>query len=385
VASSSTALARCSIHEGAVVLHWMNDLDHPWLSGLIEVYTAFIGEPRHRLEEHLTHVRAEATRERAGWKLALQALDRVFPTEVVAALPPPSVRAAVFEAAAPGIRPRAEVFGQVAADLNSSQAALETALFADLPSQRILRPPEHPVHAPPIALRCNLAIAQAALKNSSKIALLVRGNSRAVVRHAKLRGLICTVSPATPAGCARLDISGPLALFRKTALYGRHLAELVPLLPWCASFELQALCSIRGRDARLTLSPADPIPPGPEPRRYDSLLEERFARDFTRAAPEWELLREPEPIPVDRTLIFPDFALLHRTDPDRRWLVEIIGFWTPDYVEQKLRRLGEAQIGNLILCIDASLNCGESSLPEGCPVIRFRKRVDPREVLKLIE
>ena len=93
------------------------------------------------------------------------------------------------------------------------------------------------------------------------------------------------------------------------------------------------------------------------------LLEERFARDFTRAAPEWELLREPEPVPVDGTLIFPDFALIHRGDPDRRWLLEIIGFWTSDYVEQKLGRLCRAGIGNLLLCIDASLNCGESHLP----------------------
>lgn len=362
----------------------MNELDHPWLAGLIEEYTTFIGEPRQRLDAHLTRFRATMVQPRTGWKLALHALDRAFRTEVVAALAPPLARAAVFRAAAGG-RPRSEVLGRVAADLELSATALETALFADVPSQRILLAPEHPVHAPSIALECNLAIAQAALKNSSKVELLVRGNARAVVRHAKLRGLICTVSRPPQHGHARLDISGPLALFHKTALYGRHLAELVPLLPWCASFELQAQCSLQGREARLTLTPADPIPPGPEPRRYDSLLEERFARDFTRTAPEWELLREPEPVPVDGTLIFPDFALIHRTHPDRRWLLEIIGFWTPDYVEQKLRRLGRAGIQDLLLCIDASLNCGDSNLPQDCPVIRFRKRIDARQVLSLIE
>lgn len=362
----------------------MNALDHPWLSGLIEDYTTFVGEPRHRLEQHLARPGPESTQRQAGWKLALYVLDRTFRTEVVAALSPPVVRAAVFRAAC-GTQSRATVLGQVAADLGLSTTLLESALFADLPSQRILQAPEQAVHAPDIALACNLAIAQAALRQSSKIALLLRGNSRAVVRHAKLRGLICTVSPTPSAGHVRLDISGPLALFQKTALYGRHLAELVPLLAWCAGFELKALCSIRGREALLTLGPADPVPPSSEPRRYDSLLEERFARDFTRAAPEWELLREPQPIPVDGTLIFPDFALIHRSAPDRRWLLEIIGFWTPDYVEQKLRRLRQAHIGNLLLCIDASLNCGESSLPEGCPVIRFRRRIDTREVLRLIQ
>src|SRR2546427_5183295 len=38
------------------------------------------------------------------------------------------------------------------------------------------------------------------------------------------------------------------------------------------------------------------------------------------------------------TLIFPDFALRHRAD-GRRWLVEIVGFWTRDYVERKLALL----------------------------------------------
>ena len=66
-------------------------------------------------------------------------------------------------------------------------------------------------------------------------------------------------------------------------------------------------------------------------------------------------------------------------------MLEIIGFWTPDYVEQKLRRLCSARIENLLLCIDASLNCGESSLPKDCRVIRFRRRIDTAELLRLIQ
>jgi predicted nuclease of restriction endonuclease-like RecB superfamily len=300
---------------------------------------------------------------------------------------PPLARAVVFQASA-SRRSRRTVLDRVARDLNVSPKALERSLFADLPPNRLLRAPPEPIHAGSVALSCNLAIAQAALKNSSNITVVIDGNARAIVRHAKLRGLICSVSrqPNRPTGTtSTLEISGPLALFRRTTLYGRHLAELVPHLPWSKSFELHAHCTIRNREGRFTLRPGDPIPPGTAPRRYDSLLERRFARDFIRAAPEWMLIREPKPVQVDGTHIFPDFALVHRADARRLWILEIVGFWTSAYVEEKLRRLRSAGIRNLILCIDASLDCGEQGLPHDCSVVRFRKRIDPRDVLRLVQ
>jgi len=87
---------------------------------------------------------------------------------------------------------------------------------------------------------------------------------------------------------------------------------------------------------------------------YDSKLEERFARDFRRVAPDWDLIREPEAVQAGDTLIFPDFALRHRGD-GRRWLVEIVGFWTRDYLERKLALLRVAGLRDLVLCIDESV------------------------------
>ena len=88
----------------------------------------------------------------------------------------------------------------------------------------------------------------------------------------------------------------------------------------------------------MILKTGDPIFPSGEPRRYDSQLEERFARDFARLAAAWEVVREPEPVVVGRGLVFPDFALIHRTRTERRWLLEIVGFWTPDYFVRIARR-----------------------------------------------
>lgn len=84
-------------------------------------------------------------------------------------------------------------------------------------------------------------------------------------------------------------------------------------------------------------------------------------------------------------LIFPDFALRHRRSPERHWLVELVGFWTREYIERKLRALRGAKLDNLILCIDAERNCAREDLPEHARIIHFRKRVDARQVLAIIE
>lgn len=363
---------------------WLTERDHPWVSALIETYLAFVGQPRRRLDEHLATIAIPDASVATGRKLATQVLDTVFRTELVAGVPPTRARTAVFQASAPG-GPRDDILARVARDLCVPVPVLESSLFADLPSERILRAPEERVPTATVALLCNLAIAQAALKSSSRIAVALEGNARAFVRHARLRGLICTVSKVDDSERVTLEISGPLALFRRTVLYGRHLAELVPLLGWCKSFRLEAHCLFRGREGRLALNTGDPLPPAAEPRRYDSLLEMQFARDFTREAKDWELLREPEPVAADGTLVFPDFAIIHRRDRSLRWLLEIVGFWTTDYIERKLRWLRAANLRRLVLCIDASRDCGEDQLPRDCPVLRFRKRIDPREVLKLIQ
>ena len=383
MASTPVALARCSVRGDIVVPHWLSERDYPWLADLIESYTAFVGEPRSRLDDYLAAHAAGALQTRPGWRIAARVLDRLFPTEMAAAVKPERVRAAVFQASA-GRDSRERVLEPVSLELGETALVIENSLFADLAGERLLRAPTEPVHVSSLALHCNLAIAQAALKNSSKVEIVLAGNARAVVRHAKLRGLICTVS-RVPGGATTLEISGPLALFKKTSLYGRHLAELVPILPWSTSFELRADCTIHSHEAHLTLTQADPLPPGSVPRRYDSRLEERFAREFARATKEWNLIREPEPIAAESTLIFPDFALVHRHEPHRRWLLEIVGFWTSAYVERKLRRLRAAGVDNLILCIDESLDCHGVDLPTDCPVLRFRKRVDTQAVLKLIQ
>jgi len=79
--------------------------------------------------------------------------------------------------------------------------------------------------------------------------------------------------------------------------------------------------------------------------------------------------------------LFPDFLLQHRLDPSRRGLLEIVGFWTPEYLARKLAGYRAARVPNLILSIDEQRSCGASELPAGARIVRFRGRIRAKEIL----
>lgn len=237
-----------------------------------------------------------------------------------------------------------------------------------------------------LALETNMALARRLVSRAIDVSIELAGNARAVVRLARLRGLICVVKRAARADVdAVIAISGPLALFRKTVVYGRALAALVPGLTWCDRFRLRARCLLDDHSVPVEIRSGDPLLPSNEPRRFDSKLEDRFFREFSKAAPEWTVIREPEPIETARGFIFPDFALQHRRDNARRWILEIVGFWTRDYLQNKLDDLRSAKIDKLIVCVDAGRKCDDSELPESTRIVRYRRRIDPKAILSIVE
>jgi len=380
----SADLLSYSVAGTLVVPHYLGEHDHPWLQVLLEEHERFIGRPQRDLEARLRDPLPCDSPPRK-LRLAIKVLGRLRPHNRKSVVPPRQTRAHVFGAAARTSGPPPAVWTAVATSLGVSVEDLQGSLFADLPGERIVAEPVQPLSTVELALRCNLALVQEMLFRATVVSVEVEGNARVLVRHAKWRGLICGVAERPGRTSATVELSGPFALFRNTRLYGRALGELVPLLAWCPRFRLQAECIFHGRRLTLQLGAGDPIFPARAPRRYDSLLEERFAREFRRFAPAWDVIREPEPIAAAGTLIFPDFALRHRFDPTRRWLLEIVGFWTPDYVARKLALYRSAGLSNLILCIDEQRNCAEADLPPGARVLRYRRRVDAAAVLRAIE
>ena len=382
--------------DGAAFFDFLGPQDEPWLRVLLGELARFEGRRRRELAERLAEplpCEAPFFKRRAATRVLL----RLWRRERVAAVPPAEARARLFRASAAGgaavgdatakagRATRDAHLATVAASFDIGVEALVESLFADLPGERVVRAPAPPPPVGEVVLRTNLAIVQAVLMRASTIDLDVEGGVRPIVRLAKLRGLLCVVVEPADGGPPRLQLSGPFSLFRHTLLYGRALAELVPHLAWCARFTLRAACALRGRVVDVGVESGAPIFPAAPPASFDSKLEERFARDFARVAPDWDLVREPEAVRAGATLIFPDFLLRHRIHLERRVLVEVAGFWTPEYLAAKLARLREADLPPFILCVDEDRACALGEVPESISVVCFRRRVDVAEVMRRVE
>jgi uncharacterized protein len=369
--------------------------DEPWLRVLIAEMIRFEGRRRRELAERLAEplpCHAHYFKRRAATRVLFRLWGRggVAPVPTGAdgsasRLRPSGIRALLFGAAAASQAPPPTVATEVAARLGLTRDTLDAIVFSDLPAEREVRAPASIPSAAEVALHTNLAIAQAVVMRASHVAVHVEGGLRPIVRLAKLRGLLCNVAAPTAGALPRLDISGPFSLFRHTLVYGRALAELLPHLAWCARFQLSAVARLRGRLAHVSMESGDPIFPAHQPAAFDSRLEERFAHDLTRLAPDWDVLREPTPVAAGTSLIFPDFLVRHRIHPERQALVEIVGFWTPEYLADKFARLRQATLPAFVLCIDADRACAPTDLPPGMPVVTFRRRVDAAAVMREIE
>jgi predicted nuclease of restriction endonuclease-like RecB superfamily len=374
------------VRDGVGRLDYLTLADHAWLRLLIGEFERFSGRRQRELERRLR----EPLPARTPWRkrqAATIVLRRLWKTKRATELSPLRVRAEVFGEATGTAAPRADVLGRVAARLKTRVADLEETLFADLPGELLVHSPVPVPSVSEVALRVNLALAQSVLQRAATVRIRVDENIRAIVRLARLRGLLCTVrtSQACPEEGPWLEVSGPFALFRHTLVYGRALASIVPLVARCPSYVLEADCRLRGSRLAFRLVTGDPLLPGDDPARFDSRLEERFARDVARAAPDWDVLREPEAVAAAGTLVFPDFVLRHRIEPSRIWMVEIAGFWTAEYVQKKLATLRAAGIPNLILFLDEDRRCSEEDLPSGAHVVRFRRRIDAEAVAHFLE
>jgi uncharacterized protein len=357
---------------------YLTAADQPWLRALLDLREAFTGRTRREWRERVGEPLGVPT-PRAKLRTALHVLERLTGESVASAVAPSKVRKALFRAAT--LEPdREAALARAANVLGADGDTILRVLFADLPDERVLGPLDEPLSPAELTVRANASLVSRLLYDATRVSITAHGNVRALVRHAKLAGLLCVIEGAGDDGVV-LDISGPYALFRHTRVYGRALASLVPRLSWCQSYTLEAECP----PGRLVVRSGDAIAPARELCRVDSGVEARFARDFSKLAPAWELVREPVAVAVGPHLVFPDFELRRRLGGGAPWLVEIVGYWTPEYLEKKFARLSAARIDRLILCVDETRGCARGDMPQEAHIVRYKRRVDARAVLAIVE
>ncbi len=74
---------------------------------------------------------------------------------------------------------------------------------------------------------------------------------------------------------------------------------------------------------------------------FDSTVEEKFAKRFEQLNSGWNLIREPDPIIISGGRAFIADFMFERYGGSRRVYLEIVGFWTREYLENKLKKLSQ--------------------------------------------
>ncbi|MCX8180315.1 MAG: DUF790 family protein [Thermofilaceae archaeon] len=268
---------------------------------------------------------------------------------------------------------RVKVLQNIATRLNCRIEDLEL-LLTRYQDEVLIKPPEFtPVD---LVRECNLSMVQTLLFRAMHLDVWFKCDGATVkwlLRTVKKLGLLYIAEEAS--GGVRLLIDGPVSLLKQTRRYGTRLARLIPYVMLADSWLL--LADIEGRRSKLKFKlNSSSINLFPRRREeveplFDSNVEREFFKSISRVSSNWVVKREPEPLVAGKQILIPDFSVSHRGN---KVYIEIVGFWTKDYLERKLRKLKELKDVRIIVAVDRDLSC--SSI-EGLPheVVLFRRRI----------
>jgi uncharacterized protein len=318
---------------------------------------------------------------------------------------PFSVRKALFEesskiALALTDFDRDKVIDIVASKMNISTSYIRQVMWSDLEENMILE--QFSTLGPNELLGWyNLSLMQTLLFNCTKLEFCVYGGIhwKHVLRNVKRLGLMYNlqqnevrneqvsndnsnnnnfdaVSPVTNNDTNETDlvctIDGPISLFKLTDRYGTSIAKLLPSIISSGKWSLNSWIvrktmsgkkiyefNISSLDVPSLL--ADPYNSNNRLTSYfDSSVEEKFAKRFDQVANGWRLIREPDPLIVSGGGAFiPDFMIQKY---DRRIYLEIVGFWTKEYLQKKIQKLIDIDSNqniDLFIAVSEGLGCSK--------------------------
>ncbi len=264
-------------------------------------------------------------------------------------------------------------------------------LFSDVIELQKLKSTDESIGPSDLLSRYNVAQTQAALYRASRVRIEARSNFRLILSQAKLGGLMHRIERlSTEPPVYRFDLDGPGSLLRKTTRYGIRFAQMIPTLLVCDDWNLRAEIVAPGkRLMRMNLSSTDGLrSTAPQPPTFDSELEQRIDAAWQKAPISgWTCRRETEFLVLGQSVMTPDFVM-HNVVNGRKLLIEVVGYWTPEYIAEKaarLRRFVDQTIGGTSP-ITWLLMFEKGPLPEslcalGLPMIIVGKRTAPSDWL----
>lgn len=395
-------------HSGESIVPKRIDIDAHHLQmamDSIDCFQSMVGGTQGQLDEMLLDLEGDSPDFRTKRGFAHLLKSQTFSQfEIVSPLQPSELRERVYALAAtasPSVDHSKATLSTLASTLSEElkqeiiPAQITQGLYADLPDNRILtefNPPD------PVALihRYNLSQVQGVFYRASKLTINahrnVPGQYKLLFRYLKLFQLMTYIEGDADHGFT-IQVDGPTSLFKASTRYGLAIAKLIPAIlhvtKWSLSATLQTKDFYTGniKVGRYSLTDKCGLethyPPG---KSYDSMLEAAFADRWDKLKTEWTLEREVDLLPIPGSVMIPDFRLVH---PDgRSYILEIVGYWRPEYLQKKFAQIRKSGCQNLILAISERLNLEKagvkaSDLP--CAVIWFKDKLLPKSVLEVLE
>lgn len=370
---------------------------------LIACFQEAVGSTQGELDQQLLDYEGDSPDYRVKRGLA-HILKGLSEFEIVSPLEPQLLREKVFAASAqvvPSSFNSKQTLDRLALVLSQElqrevlAAEICVGLYADLAENRIFTQfaaptPEELLH------RYNLSQVQGVFYKASHLTINahrnVPGEYKLLFRYLKLFQLMAYIEGDAEHGFT-ITIDGAASLFSPSTRYGLAIAKLIPALLHVTKWSLAATLQFRDfytnnwKTGRFSLNSTCGLvshyPPG---KPYDSMLESSFADRWEALKSDWILEREVDLIPIPGSVMIPDFRLVH---PDGRiFLLEIVGYWRPEYLQKKFSQVRRANCDHLILAISERLNLEKAGVKiNDCPakIVWFKDKLLPKAVLAVLE
>jgi uncharacterized protein len=357
---------------------------------LIEAYKTNIGEKKKTLKSLVAELEDKGYEYRFVRALSLL-LDRKSTFICQCKVDPVDLRRKIFQATQQFGLPttsetRQRILESAASKMALTVEEVEEAFYSDLDDELVLEKFSAP-SASELLSEYNLGLTQTLLFNATELSFTSSGNWQYLFHAIKKLGLIYEVYQDNGLW---VKIDGPASLFKLTQRYGVGIAKLLPIIVSNSEWTVKAkvlwrftneICDFKlesQKHATLLKKPYSPIP------TYDSSIEEDFDSHFQAVTSGWVLKREPEPVSAGKQVIIPDFSL---EKANIKIYLEIVGFWTEEYLQRKIEKLKQVEV-KMLLLINEALACEKLSALEKRPqldLIYYRDKISLAPILRYLQ
>jgi predicted nuclease of restriction endonuclease-like RecB superfamily len=384
----------------------------------------FDGRPINELEAAVMELNLHDAKEahrRLRSELA-EAIVEGRPLDLAAGIDPSEMRVKLFSSVWEGglsfLTTRQDLFGNADEFINATarhfqidpQAILEN-LYADTPGERRASFPAHDSEtlAEETIRAVNLLRLRQHLRRALGMTLVLplaahhRSPFVSIFWLLKREGLMYDGVRSGPS--AQLSIAGPYALFEKTTAYGNRLFAFTRSLFFLRGAEWTATVDIL-RESADRSAQLSTLPLRASMRRYFAAQteepavaatrsgdEEAFRKYFEKLATAWSLAYEGALVPLDdpstgaHRFMVPDFVARHNAS-DKEVLIELVGYWRPEYLQRKLSKVMNLRGRTIILLVNRKLLLGReetATLEEaGVRVLHYSGREELKEAARVI-